>query len=214
MERVGEVLKVAVALGLAMHLHLHHQFHGPAIGYVGLAAGAFASWVGVPGPGEPLLIAAGVLAAKHNLDISGVLVVAFVAAMVGGIVGWLIGLKAGRRVLITRGPLRKTRQYALARGDEAFTRYPALAIFLTPSWVAGIHRVGTGVYLLWNAIGALVWALGIGLGAYYVGPAVVDLVTDAGWITGSLLVLLVIAGIAVEVVRRRRARRRSAVGPS
>jgi membrane protein DedA with SNARE-associated domain len=213
MERLGQVLKVALPLGLAMHLHLHHQFHGPAIGYVGLALGAFASWVGVPGPGEPLLIAAGLLAAKDKLDITGVLVVAFVAATVGGIIGWLIGLKAGRRVLTTRGPLRKARQYALARGDEVFARYPALAIFLTPSWVAGIHRVGTGLYLFWNAFGAAVWAVGIGLGAYYIGPAVEDLVADAGWVTGSLLVLLVIAGIAVEVVRRRRARRRSTVGP-
>ena len=52
-----------------LHIHLHHQFHGPPFDYVGLAVAAAASWIGVPGPGEPVLIAAGVLAAKHKLDL-------------------------------------------------------------------------------------------------------------------------------------------------
>ncbi len=50
----------------------------------------------MPGPGEPVLIAAGVLASKHKLDLATVLVVAWVAATAGGILGWAVGLKAGR----------------------------------------------------------------------------------------------------------------------
>ena len=40
---------------LHIHIHLHPHFHGPPIDYVGLAAGCAASWVGLPGPGEPLV---------------------------------------------------------------------------------------------------------------------------------------------------------------
>jgi hypothetical protein len=72
---------------LHIHLHLHHGFHGPPFDYAGLAAAAAASWFGLPGPGEPVLIAAGILAARHQLDIGSVVVIAFAAAAVGGAVG-------------------------------------------------------------------------------------------------------------------------------
>ena len=88
-----------------LHIHLHHHFHGPEVDYVGLALAAAASWVGLPGPGESLLIAAGVLAAQHRLDIGSVIFVAWAGATVGGIAGWLIGKSAGRRLITAPGPL-------------------------------------------------------------------------------------------------------------
>jgi membrane protein DedA with SNARE-associated domain len=191
-----------VVVGIA--LRLRHHFEGPPVDYVGLALAAAASWVGVPGPGEPVLIAAGVVAARHRLDIGGVLVVAWLAATVGGLVGWLIGMKAGRAVLTTRGPLRGMRAKALQRGDEVFQRHPVIGVLLTPSWIAGIHRVRTPVYVLTNTAAAALWAAGIGLGAYFVGPTVVDVVDDLGFVTVGGIVLLVVAATATEFSRRRR----------
>ncbi len=200
--RLGVAVKAFLILGLA--LRLHHHFQGPPVDYVGLAAASAASWIGVPGPGEPVLIAAGVFAARHKLDIGSVLLVAWVGATAGGVVGWLIGMKAGRAVLTTRGPLLRMRRNALARGDEVFRRFPVTAILLTPSWIAGIHRVRAAVYLPTNAAGAAVWAVGIGLGAYYVGPTIVDVVSDLGWVLGTALVVLVLGVIGAELLRRRR----------
>lgn len=214
MTRLGVGLKVALPLALALHLHLHlhlhKDFHGPAIDYVGLALGSAASWIGIPGPGEPLLIATGIVAAKHNLDIVSVLVVAWAGATAGGIAGWLIGLVGGRPLLTRSGPLLKMRLRALARGEEVFARYPVIAIVLTPSWIAGINRVGTGVYMVTNAVSAVVWAVGIGLGAYYAGPPIVDLIDDAGWVTVAGAALLVALIVGAEVARRRRRRARRA----
>jgi membrane protein DedA with SNARE-associated domain len=198
-------------LGVAHHVHhflglpLHHQFHGPAIDYVGLAAAAAASWIGVPGPGEPVLIAAGIFAAKHKLDIASVIVVAWAAATAGGIVGWAVGLKAGRAIITAPGPLRALRSRAVEHGERWFAKYPVFAIVFTPSWIAGIHRVRPALYLLVNALSAAVWAIGIGLGAYYAGPAIVDFVSDLGVVTIVAVVLLAVAIVAAEVRRRRRA---------
>ena len=192
---------------LAIHLHLHLIHHGvpaPSIDYAALAIGSFASWAGLPGPGEPLLIAAAIVASKHRLDLTPVLVWAFVGASAGGIVGWLGGLYAGRTVMTAPGPLRKLRLKAVERGEEVFERFTITAILLTPAWVAGIHRVGTVVYLITNEISALVWAVGIGLAAYYAGPPVLDVLSDIGWVSGIGIVLLVLAGVAFEVNRRRR----------
>jgi membrane protein DedA with SNARE-associated domain len=226
-ERVGALGKVAVVLVLALHLHIHfhpfhhflhfphlfrHRFHGPPFDYATLAAGAFASWVGVPGPGEPLLFAAGVLAAKHKLDLTSVLVVAFAAANAGGIAGWLVGKKAGRALLSAPGPFLKLRTIMLKRGDEVFERYVAAAIFVAPSFVIGIHRVRTSVFLLWNTFWAVVWTLGIGLGAYFAGPPILDVIDDLGWVSIAGLVVLVLVGVAFEV-RRRRGRRAQQATP-
>jgi membrane protein DedA with SNARE-associated domain len=205
--RAAAALKAAIILVLA--LHLHHRFHGPPLDYLTLAAAAFASWVGLPGPGEPLLIAAGVLAARHRLDLGETLIIAFFAAAAGGIVGWLIGLKAGRVLLERPGPFHRARRRALRRGDEVFARYPAVAVLMTTSWIAGINRARTSVFMVWNAVGAAAWTLLIGLGAYFAGPPIVELVDDLGWLPIVGVVVVVVIATTLEVSRRRRRRHRA-----
>jgi membrane protein DedA with SNARE-associated domain len=204
-------MKAAVngAITLWFGFHFRHHFHGPPIDYAGLAGASAASWIGVPGPGESVLVAAAIIAARHRLDISEVILVAWVAATVGGIAGWLIGMRAGRAVMTAPGPLQRARTNAVARGDEIFGRVPVLAVVLTPSWIAGIHRVRTRVYLVTNALSAALWAVGIGLGAYLAGPPVVEVVDDIGWVATIGLVALIAAGVLLELRRRRNKRGRT-----
>jgi membrane protein DedA with SNARE-associated domain len=204
--RLAAIFKISLVSVLA--LRLHHHFHGPPVDYYGVAAASAASWIGVPGPGEPVLITAALFAAKHKLDIVSVLLVAWAGATAGGIAGWLIGMKGGRAVLTRPGPLARMRSKALARGDEIFGRFAVVAILLTPSWIAGIHRVRAAVFLPTNAAGAALWSAGIGLGAFFVGPTVVDVVGDLGWVTAVALLVLIAAGVATEIRRRRRRRAR------
>jgi membrane protein DedA with SNARE-associated domain len=183
-----------------------HRVEGPAVDYYGVAAAAAASWIGVPGPGEPVLIAAGVLAAKHKLDLTTVLLVAWAAATTGGILGWAIGLKAGRGLLTAPGPLRGLRLRAVERGERVFERYAVVAVLLTPSWIAGIHRVRSSVYQPTNAAAAAVWAGGIGIGSYLAGPAVIDVVNDFGLGTSVIVAVVILAGVGLELTRRHRLR--------
>ena len=171
-----------------------------------MALASFASWVGVPGPGEPVLIAAAVFAAKHKLDITPVVLIALAAATLGGVVGWLVGMFAGRSIITAPGPLRKMRLRAAARGEEMFKRVEVVAILLTPSWVAGINRSGAGVYLVTNAASAIVWTLVFGLGAYYAGPPILDLAGDVGVALSAGIVVLVVGVVGAERSRRRRRR--------
>ena len=200
-------------LGLHLHLHIHlfHHVKGPALDYVGVAVAAFLSWVGLPGPGEPVLIAAAVFAAKHKLDITPLVLIAFLAAVLGGVVGWLVGLVAGRSVLTAPGPLRRMRIKAADRGEAMFKRTEVVAILLTPSWVAGISRSRVGIYNLVNAASAIVWAVGLGLGAYYAGPPVLDVFDDFGVAASIVLGAVVVALVGGELLRRRRRRRRASL---
>jgi membrane protein DedA with SNARE-associated domain len=199
----------ARAVLLVAFLHIHHHFHGPPFDYLGLGVASLISGAGAPGPGESLLIAAGIVAASGKLDIASVIVAATVGSTIGGVIGWYAGLKAGRAVWLAPGPLRRWRVHTLEWGEEIFQRYPAFAVILTPSWVSGIHGVRSAVYQPLNAVGAALWAVGVGLSAYFVGPSVVDFVGDLGIATGALLGAFVLVGIVVGLIRRRRGQVRS-----
>jgi membrane protein DedA with SNARE-associated domain len=192
------------AVHLHLHLHFHfHRFHGPPFDYAGLAVAAGISWIAGVGPGEPLLIAAAVLAARHKLDLTEVLLVAWAGANVGGVIGWLIGYKAGRALISAPGPFRKARLRAMARGERIFARATLIAVILTPSWLAGIHRVRWMVFLPANALSAAIWALGIGLGAFLVGPPVADMFGDLGTVALVIVGAGIVIGGAAEFARRR-----------
>ena len=195
---------------LALHLHLHLLHHrGAAIDYFGIAAGAFLSWLLWAGPGEAAVIAAGVAAAKHNLNIAPVVFWAWIGATLGGIAGWLIGLKAGRAVLTAPGPLHGLRVRAAENGERLFRRMEVLAILATPAWVAGINRARPAVYLITNTVSALLlWAAPLGIGAYYAGPPILDVFGDAGTALSVLLGATVLSIVGGELLRRRGKRKR------
>jgi len=88
------------------------------------------------------------------------------------------------------------------RGEELFARHAVIAILLTPAWIAGINRARPAVYLSLNAASAAVWACGIGLGAYFAGPAVIDVVDDVGTVTSGILAVVIVAAVVFEIRRR------------
>jgi membrane protein DedA with SNARE-associated domain len=198
------VLGRAPALLLAAAaIHVHHR-HGASLDYWGIGLAALASWVGLPGPGEATLITAGILASHHRLDLGLAIIAALAGATLGGTIGWAVGRHAGSAVLTGPGPFRRARVWALARGERFYSRFGVVAVFLTPSWVAGILRVRSSFYLPANAASAVVWALAWGLGAYLVGPSVTDIATDVGY-AGLAFVVVLVGGVVVAAfVRRRR----------
>jgi membrane protein DedA with SNARE-associated domain len=183
-------------------LHPHHR--GSAFVYAGVFIASAASWVALPGPGEAALIAAGIAAAHHRLDLVVVLAAAWVGAAAGGTAGWLVGLKGGRGLLTAPGPLRHVRLALIARGDRFYDRYGLIAVLFTPSWIAGIHDMRSSRFLPANAVSALTWALSIGLGAYLLGPSITDIVADAGLAGGLLVGTLFVLAVALTAWRRSR----------
>jgi membrane protein DedA with SNARE-associated domain len=197
-----------VGLGLAAIAALHFHTRGPGIDYVGVFLASLASWVGLPGPGEAALVAAGISAGHHHLDISALIALAWLGATVGGMIGWFVGLRGGRGVLTSPGPLHRLRLSVIARGERFYARYGLIAVLFTPSWIAGIHNMRLSRYAPANAASALLWALGWGLAAYFVGPSITDVISDAGsarW----LIILALIACFAVVALLRHHRRRRS-----
>ena len=200
----SHLTSVVPALGVVLG-SLHQHLHGSQVDLVGVAVAAAISWFGVPGPGEPVLIAGGIYAARGRVDLAELLVVAWAAATAGGIAGWLLGRQGGRALWTAPGPVYRLRLSSLRRGERFFERYNLLAIYLAPSWVAGIHGVRARRYLPANAVFAVMWTLLVGLGAYLVGPPIEDVVSDVGLVgLGALVVLVLLAVIGDRWRWRRR----------
>jgi membrane protein DedA with SNARE-associated domain len=190
---------------LAVQAVLHRHAGGSGADYAGVFLASALSWALFPGPGEAALIAAGISAGHHHLDLASVLAIAWAGAGAGGTAGWIAGMKGGRELLTAAGPLHHLRLAVIARGDRFYERYGPVAVMFTPSWIAGIHDMRWSRFLPANAFSALTWALSIGLGAYLVGPSITDVVADAGLAAGALAGALFI--VAVVVVLRRRSHR-------
>lgn len=191
---------------LPFGIHLHHHFHGYAGGYVGVGVAALLSWAGLPGPGEAALITAAVFAAHGHLDLVELILVAWAGATVGGVAGWIVGLKGGRAIVTAGRPARRARLHALERGERFYARFGLVAVLFTPSWLAGVVRMRSSRYLPANAIAALLWSAGYAVAAYFAGPPVVEQVRDLGsklFVIVPAVVVLVVAG---EAFRRRRHR--------
>lgn len=164
-------------------------------------------------PGETALITAAVLAAKHHLSIEAVIAVAAVAAIIGDNIGYWIGRKAARPLLYRYGRVRRYAERVLPPAERFFQRHGGKAVFLarffgglrvTGAWMAGITHMSWWRFLFWNAAGGIVWAVGVGLLAYYAGKAAADALARYGVyaaIAGVLALVLLI--LVVHVWRRR-----------
>jgi membrane protein DedA with SNARE-associated domain len=181
---------------------VHHQVHGPPIGYAAIALAAAIGWFGLPGPGEAALITGALFASEHRLDIGLVIAVAALGAGVGGIAGWLVGMKASRPILISRGPFRRTRRYLITRGERFFERHGPLGVFLAPSWAAGVHNMRASRFLPLNAIAAIGWAAVYGGGSFLLGPDVAGAFEDYGFVLPVTVAAVVVCIVVIRRIRR------------
>jgi membrane protein DedA with SNARE-associated domain len=120
--------------------------------------------------------------------------------MAGGAVGWLIGIRGGRALITRPGALYRLRLRLLRRGDAIYEKRGLLAVYVAPSWMAGISGMRFRRFMLANTVSAVVWAALVGLGAYFAGPSVADFLGDLGTLA---LVLIAVAALISFAVRWR-----------
>ena len=126
-------------------------------------------------PGDSILFSAGLVAAAHgNINIVILAIVIFSAAFFGDQVGFVIGRVYGRPYLEKRQSQRI--QSMIARADRFYDQtglwavvaarfFPLIRTFVPP--IAGASRMNYYKFLSANALGALLWGVGITLAGFY-----------------------------------------------
>ncbi len=136
-------------------------------GYWAVAAALLLESAGLPLPGEIVLLLASFLAySRHELQIGWLIVVATLAAAVGGNLGYVVGWKGGRPLIDRYAPMVGIPARTVAKGEDLFGRYGAAAIFVArfvfgmriiAGPIAGALRMPWKKFTIYNFLGALVW---------------------------------------------------------
>lgn len=165
--------------------------------------------MGVPLPGETVLVLASLLASRHHLHIAGVIAAAATGAVVGDNIGYWIGREFGYRLLIRYGAYIGLTTSKIKLGQFLFMRHGGKVVFfgrfvavlrVLAAFLAGINRMDWHLFLYANAAGAVVWSTAVGLAAYTLGKAALRFTGPIGI---SFLVLAVAALICGFVFLRR-----------
>ena len=163
--------------------------------------------MGIPVPGETMLVAAAVYAgAGGKLSITHVVLAAIIGAIAGDSVGFWIGRTIGFRwIMRHRSTLRLTTR-RLKLGQYLFLRHGGKVVFFgrfvavlrtLAALLAGLNCMAWGRFLLFNALGAIVWASAYGIGAYAFGEKLVHTLSHVGVILGMTAAVAVIAALGV-----------------
>ncbi len=178
---------------------------------------------GIPLPGETALIAAAVLASSGRWNIVEVIAIAAVAAFVGDNVGYWIARKGGRPVIAKIPIARDSLPKLLPKGEVFFQKHGPKTVVIgrffaglrvTVAWLAGLSHMEWKKFALYNALGGILWAVAIGLGAYYFGQAAINAITEYGLYAAIVIAVLIVAAFfGHRIWARRRKRAEGAIEP-
>ena len=150
----------------------------------------------LPLPGESMVIGASIYAATTGkLDITGVIAAAIAGAIMGDNIGYVIGRWAGYPLLArfgSYGRADRTPVYArrylfktqAGRSSSSDASSPSCAPLSPCSH--GQPTIWSGkTFLLWNALGGIVWSTLYGTGAYLLGDLVSRFRARSAWLSAS-----------------------------
>ncbi|ADG88422.1 DedA family protein [Thermobispora bispora] len=178
--------------------------------------------LGIPLPGEIMLVSAALLSSQGVVSPVLVGVYASAGAIVGDSIGYFIGYKGGAP-LFDRLGRRFPRHFGpeqIAKAERLFHRYGVWAVFfgrfvallrILVGPLAGALRLPYWRFLVANVSGGIVWAGGTTAAIYYLGVVADRWLKGFSW---AGLALAVAAGLITTVVVKRRLARAAAPAPA
>ena len=162
-------------------------------------------------PGDSLLFIVGLFIASGaiNVNIALACVLLFIAALVGNIVGYWIGAKAGPTIF-RRPDSKLFKQEYVDHAHRFFDHYGPRAIVLARfvpivrtfiTVVAGVGRMDFRRYLIFSAVGAVLWAVGVTLLGYFLGN--IEFVKAHIELILILVVVISVIPLIIEFIRHR-----------
>ena len=151
-------------------------------------------------PGDALLFAAGLLCANGKLDYSfwTVLLSINAAAILGNTVGYAFGKRVGEKLFVRENSLIFKKSY-VALSKNFYDKYGGMALTLGrflpiirtfAPIVAGVAKIDSRKFLLYNVVGSLLWTIAMVGSGYWLAKKFPWVGEHIGLIT---LVMIVVA---------------------
>lgn len=161
--------------------------------------------IGIPFPGETMLVTAAIYAGTtHRLNIVVVIAAAAIGAIVGDNIGYAIGRAGGYRLLRRYGKYIRLEEPRLKLGQYLFRKQGSKVVFLGrfvsilrtfAAFLAGVNLMHWRRFLLYNAAGGITWASIYGVGAYLLGGRIATFSAPVNIALGVIAVIAIVAGI-------------------
>lgn len=161
-----------------MFEYLHHAIS--QYGYFAVFVFVALESAGAPMPGETALVMAAIFAGQGTLDIRWVIGAAALAAILGDNLGYWVGrefgfplfYRYGHLLPIDEGKLKVAQYLFLRHGGKIVFFGRFVAILRTfAAFLAGVNRLEYKRFLIFNALGGVIWACVFGLGGFFLGVA-------------------------------------------
>ncbi|OBK93460.1 alkaline phosphatase [Mycobacterium asiaticum] len=201
------------------------QSFAPALDRYGYAAVVLLvglEGIGIPLPGQIILIAAGIYAGAGELSLALVLIAGLLAAVCGDNSGYAIGRFGGRALVLRFGRYVFLTEKRLAATERFFGRRGVFVVLIgrfvdglrqASGIVCGLARMRWRRYLAYNALGSTVWVAVWVFAGYLAGSHIAALYAVAHHHAKYLLIglaVLVAGGLAGWAIKRRANRRAAA----
>ena len=184
----------------------------PTVVYLTVAVVIGIESLGIPLPGEIVLVSAALLSVHGTISPLGVGVSGAIGAVVGDSVGYAIGRRYGDAMFdgLGRRFPRHFRPEHIERAGRMFQRWGMWAVFfgrfvaflrIFAGPLSGMLRMPYWRFLTANLLGGIAWAGGTTAAVYYVGVIAETWLKDFSY--AGLAVVIVVIAAAVLVVRRR-----------
>src|SRR4030081_1490052 len=170
--------------------------------------------IGIPVPGEPMLVPAAIYAGTTGrLSIFWVIVASSAGAIVGDNIGYVIGRTGGYRLLKRYGRYVRLEENRLRLGQYLFNKHGPKVVFfgrfisvlrIFAAFLAGVNRMHWRQFLIFNAAGGIIWSTLYGPAAYLLGQQLLRLSGPVDLVLAIVGVVLIIA--AIVFLRRNEAR--------
>ncbi len=166
--------------------------------------------LGAPVPGYPMLMVTGALAARGQANLPALLGTAVVACVIADSVWYAIGRWNGRRVLRTLCRISLSPDGCVRQTESIYTRFGPASL-LVAKFVPGFASVATALagamhirrsaFLMFDAVGALLW-VGVGLAlGWLFAPAIEQIVATLAQFGKWGLMLLALAAALFVVAK-------------
>ena len=182
--------------------------------YLVVFVGALIDSTGIPFPGRLILVAAGAFASRGDVNPVAITLLGAAGVAVTDHLWYFTGSLGLNRVMLAACRWTLSAEVCTRRTTDWFERYGALTIVLG-RFFAGVrllawplarpHGVGYPTFLLFDVVGAVLWAtVWVGLG-WFLGERALDAAAGAGWIGLAMAAAGVTVVFSVRLWRRARA---------
>ena len=182
--------------------------------------------IGVPVPGETMLVTAAIYAGTTGrLSIFWVIVASSAGAIVGDNIGYVIGRTGGYRLVKRYGRYIRLEEDRLRLGQYLFDKHGSKVVFfgrfvsvlrIFAAFLAGVNQMHWRRFLIFNAAGGIVWSTIYGVAAFLLGKQLLQLSGPVDFtlaVVGVAVIIVVIVFLRRNEARLQREADRAMLGP-